>query len=851
MVEFIVGKVRVQFPVRDVVRIERMRKGKFCDADTLFVPDRSEFPGWNGAEMEETARGSIFSFGEYRLVVPSGGRSLSGVCLERNGKRVWRYKRTANTGELPAPGSTPEVFVLSDVPRIPIPAGGYASSERKTSAYKVDEGAEDIYLLLCGKDCKKLRRLYVTVAGRCELVRRSVLGLWDSRWYAYDEESAKQRILDYAAHDLPLDCLVIDTDWRAAFKRGIGYDVNTTLFPDLKRFFAFAHEHGVEVMFNDHPEPVEGAKDVFDPVEVRYREEHLQKLMTLGLDTWWYDRNWHTKLISPTPAIRPETLGMYLFYDITRHFYEKRARGDVFRRPVIMANVCNVANGRYDGSGEYSIADSASHRYSIQWTGDIHSDEAALGQEVETLVKAGANCIPYLNADCGGHTGNPDKTGYIRWMQFGAFSPVLRPHCTRGLLRSREPWAYDEETLDIVRRYIRLRYRLLPYLYSLAHESFDTGIPMCRALGFEYPGDRRACAETSEYLLGKDLLVAPIARYGEKWAALPKSCYAAPVRATYYAGRECGGKPLCTAQYEELSIYLDGTSPHPGVPVCDFSARFETTLCSASEEELAVLSDDGVTVWLDGKKVYEDGQTHAAQYARVGVLRPGVRHKVVIEYFQADGAACIALGLVQADRRFLPEARDVYFPAGKWINVFTGKVYAGARTQPVPCPLVQMPLFVRAGALLPLAPDAPNTRAQSWDRLAFALFPSPDAMGCGELVEDDGETTGYLHGEVRTCRYEARYDRIANCCRVRFFAAEGDYGTPEDVRAIELEIHLVAVKRVVRVLLDGKPLEFTLKKRDRTAFPLSFDGNAPDADVVCATFSFPVSKGAAVDVFCR
>ena len=148
-------------------------------------------------------------------------------------------------------------------------------------------------------------------------------------------------------------------------------------------------------------------------------------------------------------------------------------------------------------------------------------------------------------------------------------------------------------------------------------------------------------------------------------------------------------------------------------------------------------------------------------------------------------------------------------------------------------------------------PTFGNLSAQSWDRLAFALFPSPDAMGCGELVEDDGETTGYLHGEVRTCRYEARYDRIANCCRVRFFAAEGDYGTPEDVRTIELEIHLVAVKRVVRVLLDGKPLEFTLKKRDRTAFPLSFDGNAPDADVVCATFSFPVSKGAAVDVFCR
>lgn len=853
MDEFVIGRIRVQFPAKDIVRVERMKKGKFCDENTFFVPERSQLEGWSGAVLTQEETCARIAFGEFTLVVPSGGRSLAGVRLERAEKPVWRYKKLANTGELPAPGATPEAFALSDTPRISLPEGGYAYRNRKNSGYRIEENVEDVYLLLCGKNCKTLRRLYVTLTGRSELVRLSTLGLWDSRWYEYDEEGARRRILDYEAHGVPLDNIVIDTDWRAASDRGIGYDVNTRLFPDMKRYFDFAHAHGVEVMFNDHPEPVEGAKDVLDPAEVRYREEKLQGLMKMGLDTWWYDRNWHTKLKSPVPEILPETFGLYLFEEITRHFYQKKAKNkQAFRRPVLMGNVNNVENGEYTGDGTHKINDSASHRYSVQWTGDIASDYSSLGQEVATLVKAGANCIPYLNADCGGHTGNPDKPTYIRWMQFGAFSPVYRPHCTKIVDRSREPWAYDDETLEIVREFIRLRYRLLPYLYALAHESYEDGVPMFRALGFEYPEDKRACRETSEYLMGKELLVAPIARDGESWFPLPKSYYESPVKATYYAGRECKGAPLLVTQYDELSIYLEHTAPHPEVPVYDFSARFETTLCFPSEAELVILSDDGVTVRIDGKQVYEDTKTHAAQRAYVGVLTADTPHKVSIEYFQADGAACIALGYVKRDSRFTPEAREVYLPKGKWINVFTGKAYAGGRTHSVPCPFAEMPLFVRGGALLPLAADAKNTASQSWETLSFNFFPSEDAFCEGAIVEDDGETTAYRLGEKRTCSYFARYDRAAGCYAVSFGGAEGGFDGARacEEREVLLRVHLPA-SRISRICADGKEVPFTVKKRDGTAFPLSFEGAAPDSDVAEARIRFAVSEGAEVTIFCK
>lgn len=76
-------------------------------------------------------------------------------------------------------------------------------------------------------------------------------------------------------------------------------------------FFAFAHKNDVDIMFNDHPEPLEGAKNVFSLEEIKYRKDNLSRLMELGLDYWWYDRNWTTKLISPTKHISPETLGDY------------------------------------------------------------------------------------------------------------------------------------------------------------------------------------------------------------------------------------------------------------------------------------------------------------------------------------------------------------------------------------------------------------------------------------------------------------------------------------------------------------------------------------------------------------
>lgn len=832
--EYRADNFRIQFLAKDIVRIEYSDDAEFCDQETFFVPAR------NFEESEDFTAANVhggvkLAFGGYELFLPHGGHGMKGVVLSREGKTVYRCRDLSNTGELPPPSRTPEVYALSDNPRIRIPEDGYTyRGDIENSGYIIENDVCDVYLLLCGRDAKKLRRLYVQLTGRCPLVRLSVLGAWNSKYYKYSEESAKQVICDYEKYDIPLDHMVIDTDWRAASDRGIGYDIDTKLFPDMRRFFDFAHSHGVEIMFNDHPEPVEGVKNLLDPKEVRYREEKLQGILSLGLDTWWYDRNWHTKLISPVSEIFPETFGLYLFEDITRHYYQKAANGGAYRRPVVMGNVNNIWNGVYD-----RIYDSASHRFGIQWTGDITSDDLSLENEVKTLIRASDEGIIYVNADCGGHKGNPDKELYLRWIQFGVLSPVFRPHCTNNVKRFREPWLYDEETLNIARKFIKMRYRLLPVLYRNAFNSYQTGEPLFRGLGWEYPSDKKALSCYTEYMLGKDILIAPIA--GNRIRRLEPSRYTEPVKAVYFNGTKLEGEPIAETAYKKLNLVLNNVSPLAGVPVYNYSARFETRVKFEKDVDLFLRCDDGATVYVDGKQVLRDDTLHSALLFPLCMIEGGKEHSVTVEYFQAGGEACCELCYDDHEER----KKSVYLPEAKWMDVFSGKAYLGGRSYSRNYAVSEMPLFVRLGALVPLAYDAKNTKEQTWDRLVFDYYPDQEERDEDCLYEDDTETTAYERGEYRTTPYEAFYDRETNAYVVRFGEAEGTFQGERafSEREITVRLHIATCGGSIQnVTVDGSNAEYRKIKRDREAFPFAAEGGARDGDLIAVTFRAGTDK---------
>lgn len=839
MFQIISGNIRVQFLSEDIIRVEYGKKGKFCDKDTFFIPNRNSFAGCEKFTQSEEA----ILFGEYSLYIPENARTLSGVKLKKGGKTVYAYKKKANSGELPLPGFTPEVFALTDSPRILVPNGGYTyRGDWKNSAYEFEGEVQDVYLLLCAGDAKKLRKLYVALTGQSELVRLSVLGGWNSKYYVYDEESAKQLILDYERHQVPLDMMVLDTDWRAPSPKGVGYDVNTKLFPNMKRFLNFAHEHGVGIMFNDHPEPVEGAENILSPDEVKFREECLQALLNIGLDIWWYDRNWPISLKSPIDQVEKETWGMACFSDITRNFYKRKAKNqEIYRRPVIMGNVNDVLNGEYNG-----VKDSASHRYSIQWTGDIMGDTESLAREVENIIRCSANAIPYVNSDCGGNIGDPNKELFIRWMQYGALSPVFRPHCMKLVERTREPWVFDEETLNIVREYNNLRYRLLPVLYRGARQSWETGEPICKALAFEYPNDKRAAARLDEYMIGNDILVAPVTMGNAK--PVEQENYVGAVHTEYYKGTKFSGDKICCRNEERIRIVPNDVPKEASEGI---SVRFSAKVRFEKPMRLYLCYNDCAKVIIDGEKVRDDTMSHRIVSYPLCDAEAGRDYSVTVEYYSSGSDLTCELCAKEIGK---DRAKSVYLPRGKWLDVFSGKIYTGGKTIQKRCGLREMPLFVRTGALIPLAQEAQNTKQQKWDRLAFDFYPDKDSCDAGYLYEDDGETTAYQQGEYRKSEYKAWFDRDKNCFTIAFGKGIGNfYGERAFTqRKIALRYHLLAGSAdVEKVTVNGKEMKYSVERRNGNAFPLSFEGGSPDSKLLQIDVTHKAEEELRIELFLK
>ena len=148
---------------------------------------------------------------------------------------------------------------------------------------------------------------------------------------------------------------------------------------------------------------------------------------------------------------------------------------------------------------------------SLFWAGDQYADWSRLAAVVRGGLSAAVSGFPLWGHDIGGYSGIPDKNLYLRWLQFGVFSPLMHFHGETA----REPWHYDEETIRIAQFYFRIRARLEPQLHQWGLDAIHKGIPILRPLPWHYPGDPHTHSIDDQYLLGPDLLVAPMVHAGE------------------------------------------------------------------------------------------------------------------------------------------------------------------------------------------------------------------------------------------------------------------------------------------------------------------------------------------------
>lgn len=820
MQNIIIRNLRIQILDKNLIRIEKKYNNSFEDRNTLIIPDRNKYKGWN-YEVIKKEESTIIKFNNYSLIVPNSGPYNKIYLEDNNNNVIYRFNKIKNSGELPKSYKTKNVFVLNDAPHIIIPEHGYSiKTLENKEEYEVNENDFDMYLMIVNKDHRLLRQMYVELCGRSPLVRFQTLGLWNSRYYKYNDQEVYDLIEQYKKHNVPLDNFVIDTDWRKANDIGIGYEIDTDLFPNMKNVFDYAHERNISIMFNDHPEPVKKIHGVFDNQEIKFRASNLTKLLEMGLDTWWYDRNWTTKLISPTSRIEPETLGLYLFNDVTRLHYLNRD-GKYHTRPDIMGNVNNIENGVYK-----KINDSISHRFPIQWTGDITCSMSDLTQEVANLIKGSENEVSFINFDVGGHVGNPTKEAYIKWMQFGAFTPIMRPHCTKYVDYYREPWVYDEEALNITREYINMRYRLLGHLYSKAFENYCTGEPIFKSLSYDYVNNKKVRNDYESYIFGNNILVSPLGENMNK--PLKPSHYISKVNASYYSGVELKGRPLYKTKYSTLNLKWNHEKPAKRVPKYNFSALFETKVKFDYDVRFYVRSDDGVRVYVDGKLMLNDWNLHGLCENLVGELKAKKEYNIRVEYFQGGGEAAIQLYY----SRIRKNTKQITLPNNKWIDAFNGEIYANDIKYNHKS-LKEFPIFIKEGSLFYLLKSKQTTSLMKYDDLIMEYYPSKDVNDVGYIYEDDRKTIAYQEGIYRKVDYSSNYNEVDNSLNIHLTKAYGKYSDDIKERKILFKYHLInGCENVSKVLVNNNEVKYKVVKKDSEAYPFNELETSPNSDVI-------------------
>jgi alpha-glucosidase (family GH31 glycosyl hydrolase) len=381
----------------------------------------------------------------------------------------------------------------------------------------------DWYFFGYGHDYRKALGDFVRVAGRIPLPPRFAFGIWWSRYWAYSDQELDQLVRGFRENDTPLDVLVIDMDWhinedqlkamgetdQSGQRLGwTGYTWNKLLFPDPEAFLKNLHDEGLKATLNLHPasgiQPWEQAYPAiaraigidpatkkyvpFDPTNKKWATNYfdlvLHPLEKQGIDFWWLD--WQQQpMMTRLPGVNNTWWLNYL------HFTDQQREG---KRPLLFH--------RWGGLGN--------HRYEIGFSGDTISVWDSLAFQPWFTATAANVGYAYWSHDIGGHV--PGAVGpelFTRWVQFGAFSPILRTHTTKNPDSERRIWAYPEPYSSILRSTYQLRMSLEPYVYTEARRTYDTGVAFLHPLYYDWPNEAAAYDARNEYMFG-EMLAAPV-----------------------------------------------------------------------------------------------------------------------------------------------------------------------------------------------------------------------------------------------------------------------------------------------------------------------------------------------------
>lgn len=445
---------------------------------------------------------------------------------------------------------------------------------------------------------------YARLTGHAELPPLWSLGYQQSHRTLASREEILEEAKTFRDKKLPCDALIYlgtgfcPSGWNT--ENG-SFSWNSRVFPDPKEILELFHKDHFRAVLHAVILTRKLRGTVHDPCTLsRFDEEEASCYwdahradFAKGVDGWWPDEG------DPLDAVSRLLRN--------RMYWEGPQIDRPNERPYALHR-----NG-YAGMQRYA---------SFLWSGDVYSTWETLKVHVANAINTALSGIPYWGTDIGGFVPTKEFTAelYLRWFQFGAFCTLFRCHGRTWKLRL--PWGWDTgdpgpieisnyggaaipdasqlhnpQVEPICRKYLELRYRLLPYLYSAVHECTKTGMPIIRALWLHYPHDPVAVARDDEFLWGRDILVAPIFENGarSRRVYLPKG----PWHDFWTAERLEGGKEITRAvDLETMPLYVRGGAILPLGPVKQYTdekvdAPLSLTIYPGEDGEFLLYEDDG------------------------------------------------------------------------------------------------------------------------------------------------------------------------------------------------------------------------------------------------------------------
>lgn len=390
----------------------------------------------------------------------------------------------------------------------------------------------DLYIFAYEKNYRETIKAFYQISSPVPLVPRFALGVWWSRYRKYTQKEYQDLMLRFKAEEIPLTVATVDMDWhwvdiKEKFKDAFaslsgkhnksgwtGYSWNTDLFPDYKGFLKFLKDENLQITLNLHP--ADGVRFFEDQYEdfakaVGVDPESKEDIPFIcgsdkfwnayfdvlhkpyeaqGVDFWWID--WQqgeksdVKGLDPLPA-----LNHY-------HYLDNAENGNI---PLILS--------RYGGLG--------SHRYPLGFSGDTAISWKVLDFQPYFTANAANAAYTWWSHDIGGHHfGTRDDEMYLRWLEFGVFSPIMRLHSTQNDLLGKEPWKYRSDVYKAAKEQLYLRHALIPYIYTMDYRTHKDGLALCEPMYYSYPNNRNAYEVKNQYMFGSELMVCPITKKSSK-----------------------------------------------------------------------------------------------------------------------------------------------------------------------------------------------------------------------------------------------------------------------------------------------------------------------------------------------